>query len=135
MNTNTEKKIKFRVKQSREKLSLSHTMLKSGNFSDSIIFSYLSMFYAVRLLLIERDIDSDNYSKIRELAKRYYEPAGWHDIDITGILRESEASRDSAEGIPICAASKEEAERFYYNASVIMSEVLQKVSSSSQIST
>ncbi len=135
MNTYTERKIKFRVKLGREKLSLSHTMLKSGNYNDSIIFSYLSMFYAVRVLLIEKDIDSDNYSKIRQLAKRYYEPSGWNDIDITGILRESEASRDSAESIQIDPASKEEAERFYHNASAIMSEVLRKVSSSSQIST
>jgi uncharacterized protein (UPF0332 family) len=135
MNNTIEKTIKFRVKQSREKLGLSQIMLNRGRYSDSVICSYLSMFYAVRVLLIENDIDSDNYSRIRELAKRYYEPSGWNEIDITEILKESVVSGDSAEGTPAPAASKEEAERFYQNANTIMSEILGEFSNSSQIST
>ena len=135
MNNTIEKTIQFRVKQSREKLGLSQIMLKRGRYNDSVICSYLSMFYAVRVLLIEDDIDSDNYSRIRELAKKYYEPAGWNEIDIAGILDESAVSLDSAEAVPACTASKEEAERFYQNANAIMSEILGEFSNSSPIST
>ncbi len=135
MNNTIEKTIQFRVKQSREKLGLSQIMLNRGRYNDSVICSYLSMFYAVRVLLIENDIDSDNYSRIRELAEKYYEPSGWNEIDITGILKESVVSRDSAEDTPAPAASKEEAERFYQNANTIMSEILGGFSNSSQIST
>lgn len=135
MNNTIEKTIQFRVKQSREKLGLSQIMLKRGRYNDSVICSYLSMFYAVRVLLIEDDIDSDNYMRIRELAKKYYEPSGWNEIDITGILNESVVSRDSAESTSVCAASKEEAERFYQNANAIMSEILGEFFNSSLIST
>lgn len=135
MNNTIEKTIQFRVKQSREKLGLSQIMLIRGRYNDSVICSYLSMFYAVRVLLIEDDIDSDNYTRIRELAKKYYEPSGWNEIDITGILNKSVVSRDSAESTPVCAASKEEAERFYENANAIMSEILGEFSNSSLIST
>jgi len=123
MTEQLEHKRSFRLSQSREKIQLSQIMLNKQRYNESVIYSYLSMFYSVRLLLIGAEDDTDNEEKILELAEKYYEPAGWTSLDILGILRETKEFHDQLNKSTGKIVSQEEAERFYNNALSVMIEV------------
>ncbi len=133
MKDSIEKKREFRIGQSQEKLALSMVMLDKCDYNDSLIFSYLSMFYSVRVLLIDKNVDSDDHEKILELVKEYYEPAGWTDIDIVDILNEAKLYKDKLEKDKGIKISKEKADKFYECASLMYKKV-QKITDLSKIS-
>jgi uncharacterized protein (UPF0332 family) len=135
MNAAIEKKRVFRLEQSREKLRLASLMMQKGLFNDSVIYCYLSMFYSVRVLLIDKDADSDNQEKILELMERYYEPAGWTSVNIAEVLKEAKYCKDKIEKAPGCEVKREEAEKFRAHAETILDEVLKKTANFSPIST
>lgn len=124
MNDELKKKRNFRLEQSREKLNLSSVMLNKSLYNDSLIFSYLSMFYSVRILLIEKNVDSDDHEKILDLIQKYYEPSGWMDIDIIAILREAKTYKDKIEKNEGVVISREEAGRFNKNATIILDRIV-----------
>lgn len=123
MDANLVKKIEFRLQQSEEKLNLSSLMIKKGHFNDSIIFSYLSLFYSVRTLLIKQDEDSDDYDRIHELMENYYQPTGWTNLDIVAIIRETREFKEKVESDPGVKVTREEAEKFNRNASDALSRI------------
>ena len=127
-----EKKMNFRLEQSREKLDLSRVMLDKGCFNDSVIYSYLSLFYSVRALLIKQNEDSDDYDTMLELLDRYYEPSGWSSLNIPGILKESKGFSEQAEKSSGIHVTKDDAERMHRNAERVLDEVLKKVPNSLQ---
>lgn len=102
-------------------------MIQKGLNNESIVYSYLSIFYSVRLLLIDKDGDSDDNERILELIKKYYEPLGWTSVNIIQILKETKAYKDIIEDIPGLVIDGEEAKRFYKNASLVLDEVLIKM--------
>ncbi len=126
MTEQMEHKRNFRLTQSREKLELSKIMLRKEKFSDSVIYSYLSMFYSVRLLLIGTDDDTDDNERILQLAEKYYEPLGWTSVDIIGILKETKEFHDRLGNPPSPSVTREEAERFYNNALSVANEVMRQ---------
>jgi len=129
INNEIQKRLHFRIAQGREKLALSHIMLEKGHYNNSVLFSYLSLFYLVRVFLIENDTDSDNSLKIVELIRKYY-TSTWDTVDIKMMLSKSRMPRD-IDSVPH-RASREEAEQCYHNAAVLMNEVLQRHPNSSQ---
>ena len=124
MKNDLEKKREFRLEQSREKLNLSSIMLSKSLYNDSLIFSYLSMFYSVRILLIEKNVDSDDHEKILELIEKYYEPTGWMDVNILKILSEAKVYKEKIEKDKGVLISKDEADKFLNNANLILKQVL-----------
>ena len=128
MENEIENKINFRLSQSREKLELAAIMLEKGMYNDSVLCSYLSMFYSVRVLLIQNGSDSDDHDRILELVESYYEPAGWTGVDIIGILREAKTCRDSVESVRDAVATREEAENFYTNAKMLHATIAENFS-------
>ena len=127
-------KIDFRLKQSREKLRLSSIMFKKGLNYKSLIFSYLAMFYAVRLLLINSNVDSDDHTKIIELIRGYLEPKGWTSIEVFQSLQQTNDSDDTIEDNLNNQVSKEKAKELLTNAELVLNEVLAKMSSSHKLS-
>ncbi|TAL30376.1 MAG: HEPN domain-containing protein [Spirochaetes bacterium] len=125
MITEIEQRRQFRLSQCRDKLQLAALMMAQHRYNEAVIYSYLSMFYSVRLLLIEHDDDSDDHDKILELEKRYYEPCGWTGIDIMALLKDTKSFRDSISKSPGHRVSEDDAEKFYSNAMTVMNEVLQ----------
>ncbi len=125
MITEIEQRRQFRLTQSRDKLQLASIMMAQRRYNEAVIYSYLSMFYSVRILLIDRDDDSDDHEKILELEKKYYEPAGWTGLDVMAILKDTKLFKDSMEKSPGARVSEEEAEKFYSKAMTVMNEVLQ----------
>ncbi len=101
----------FRLGKSREKLELAAIMLQKGRYAEAVRCSYLSMFYAVRMLLVDSGTDSDNPKRIIELAERYFEPAGWSALDLGALLAEPEGPAHRE--MPI---SRSKAEMFYGKA-------------------
>ncbi len=124
MNVDTEKKKNFRVEQSREKLKISSLMLEKELYNDSIIYSYLSMFYAVRILLIDDGQDSDDHNKILELVEEYYSPNGWTELDIVDILHNARTFKEMLENDDGIRVSQTQAVHFNSNAEKILNEVL-----------
>jgi uncharacterized protein (UPF0332 family) len=114
----------FRIEQSKEKLKLSSIMINRGLYNDAITYAYLSMFYAVRILLIDKNNDSDNYDKIIELIEIYYEPSGWTTLNILPIVKETKEYKDSIDSDISVKVSRADAERFYKNAEDIFEKIL-----------
>ncbi|MDY6969615.1 MAG: HEPN domain-containing protein [Spirochaetota bacterium] len=127
-------KIDFRLKQSREKLRLSSIMFKKGLNYKSLVFSYLAMFYAVRLLLINSKVDSDDHTKIIELIRGYLEPKGWISIEVFQSLQQTNNSDVKTENDLDNQVSKEKAEEFLTNAGLVLEEVLAKMANSHDLS-
>lgn len=123
METPLGKKIEFRLQQSEDKLKLSSLMIKKGQYNDSIIFSYLSLFYSVRVLLIRHDEDSDDYGRIHDLMEKYYQPSGWTTLNIVEIIKETREFKDLVESNTGIKATRKEAEKFNRNASEVLGEV------------
>lgn len=117
------KKIAFRLQQSEEKLRLSTIMLQKSLFNDSLIYSYLSLFYSIRTLLIGKEEDSDDYSRIYELTEKYFNPTGWTGVDVGKIIREAKEFKDKIEKNPGLKVSKSEAEKFNKNAAKVLEEI------------
>ncbi|RPI92414.1 MAG: HEPN domain-containing protein [Spirochaetales bacterium] len=118
METTPEHTRGFRLSKSREKLELASIMLRKGQFGEVVRYSYLSMFYAVRMLLLEEGTDSDDPAKIIELAERYFEPAGWSALDIGALLAMPEGP--AGKGVEI---TREKAEMFYGKASEVLTRI------------
>jgi uncharacterized protein (UPF0332 family) len=125
MITEIEQRRQFRLTQSRDKLQLASIMMAQRRYNEAVIYSYLSMFYSVRILLIDHDDDSDDHDRILELEKKYYEPMGWTGLDVMAILKDTKLFKDSMEKSPGASVSEEEAEKFYSKAMMVMNEVLQ----------
>ncbi len=123
MRKEIDKILEFRLEQSREKLKLSRVKLEKNLFNDSIAYAYLSMFYAARVLLIDKDEDADDYDRIMDLIDKYYEPSGWTTVNIPAIMKETRDFKDKVESLPGQKAEKADAERFYNHALVILNEV------------
>lgn len=118
METTPEHTRGFRLSKSREKLELASIMLRKGQYGEVVRYSYLSMFYAVRMLLLEEGTDSDDPAKIIELAERYFEPTGWSALDIGALLAMPEGPARKGTGI-----TREKAEMFYGKASEVFSRI------------
>jgi uncharacterized protein (UPF0332 family) len=129
MITNIENRRNFRLEQGREKLRLAELTLHKGFYNDSVVYSYISMFYSVRVLLINRDDDSDDHEKILELLVKYFEPSGWTNVNIVEIMKKSKEFKESIDSKTGTAATREDAELMYKNANLILDEVLKFASS------
>lgn len=125
MDPSQRKKIAFRLQQSEEKLRLSTLMLRKSLFNDSLLYSYLSLFYSIRTLLVGKDEDSDDYSRIYELTEKYFNPTGWTGVHIAEIIKEAKEFKDKIEKDPGLKITKPEAEKFNKNAA----DVLEKIKS------
>ncbi len=123
MDPSQRKKIEFRLQQSEEKLRLSTLMLRKSLFNDSLLYSYLSLFYSVRTLLIGNDEDSDDYRKIYELTEKYFNPTGWTGAHIAEIIKEAKEFKDKIERNPGMKVTKSEAEKFNKNAATVLEEI------------
>ncbi len=117
------KKIAFRLQQSEEKLRLSTLMLRKSHFNDSLLYSYLSLFYSIRILLVEKGEDSDDYNRIHELTEKYFNPTGWTGVHISDIMKEAKEFKDKIEENPGMKVTKSEAEKFNKNAAMVLEEI------------
>ncbi len=123
----TNEKLNLRLSLSREKLEMAGIMIDAGKYGDSLVFSYLSLFYSIRLLLIDHDEDSDDPGKIIKLAERYFEPSGWNGIDILSTFRETKKASDLAAADPEKKVSVETAREFYHKAASVRKCILEKI--------
>lgn len=118
----------FRAEQSFEKLQLSKKFFSKGEYTNSLIQAFLSIFYSVRILLLEDGTDSDNFEKIVELSKRYYEPAGWGSIDISALLQEGHSIRSEIESASAPVIDQSEAKKFIDSAEKLYKEIVATIS-------
>jgi len=127
MTKEIQEKLKLRLDLSAEKADMARVMLEAGRYNESVVFSYLSLFYSIRLLLLDREDDSDDPEKILSLAESFFEPSGWNGIDILSIFRESKLARERIETEPGHSADPALASDFYLTAGEVMSGILKKI--------
>lgn len=120
---NIEKTRQFRFDQSKDKLMLAKGLYKKGDYSNSLIQSYLSLFYSVRILLLDKDSDSDDFEKITSLAERYLQPAGWISFDIAAVLREGRLHKQRLEMQLSVDVNENDAKRFVEQAETVFKEI------------
>ncbi|MGL4369604.1 MAG: HEPN domain-containing protein, partial [Spirochaetota bacterium] len=90
----TEKTREFRLRQSSEKIDIAKRLLSKGDCSNAVVQAYLSLFYSVRLLLLDKNEDSDDFEKIVELARKYFQPSGWLTVDAGTLLEKGRSYQD-----------------------------------------
>ena len=122
-----EKIIQFRLQQSSEKLKLSSIKFAEGLYNDAVIFSFLSLFNSIRLLLCENGDDSDNYDKIMTLAEQYFTNTDWGSLDILEILKDARGFNENIRDEIGKHVTRQEAEKYYKNAESVLQEVQSKL--------
>lgn len=121
---NTLEKIQFRLNQSREKIKFASIFLEKKKYCDSVLASYRAIFYAIRVLLVDKDIDSDDPDKIIEIFEKYLQSTLFENTKIIEIAKRSKELKDyvvNSNGQIQC----EYAEVMLNNAIVILNEVEQ----------
>ena len=120
----TLEKVQFRLNQSKEKIKVASIFLEKQKFCDSILASYRAIFYAIRVLLVDKDIDSDDPDKIIDIFEKYFDSTLFGNTDIIEIAKRSKEIKDYAinsNGQVQC----EHAQEMLNNATTILNEVEQ----------
>lgn len=121
---NTLEKIQFRLNQSREKIKLASIFLENKKYCDSLLASYRAIFYAIRILLVDKDIDSDDPDKIIEIFEKYLQSTLFENTNIIEIAKRSKELKDYAVNSNGQIQCKH-AEIMLNNATTILNEVEQ----------
>ena len=85
---NNVKVREFRLTQSQDKLAIAKKLYIKGDNTHALLQAYLSIFYSVRILLLDKDSDSDDFKRIIELSRSYLMPSGWMMVDIAALLEQ-----------------------------------------------
>ncbi|MEW6526084.1 MAG: HEPN domain-containing protein [Spirochaetota bacterium] len=119
---NTLEKIQFRLNQSREKIKLATIFLEKKKYCDSVLASYRAIFYAIRVLLVDKDIDSDDPDRIIEIFEKYLQSTLFGNTNIIEIAKRSKEIKDNAVNSN-GQIQYEQAEVILNNAKTILHEV------------
>ncbi|HOJ30311.1 MAG TPA: HEPN domain-containing protein [Spirochaetota bacterium] len=118
----TLEKIQFRLNQSREKIKLASIFLEKKKYCDSVLASYRAIFYAIRVLLVDKGIDSDDPDRIIEIFEKYLQSTLFGNTTIIEIARRSKEIKDFAVNSN-GQIQYEQAEVMLNNATTILHEV------------
>jgi len=118
-----EKTRQFRLKQSEEKIDIAKRLLSKGDYGNALAQAYLSIFYSVRVLLLEKGADSDDFEKIVSLSEEYFQPIGWLSRDISQLLEKGRTLHEQIERNNKNEVSIAEALSFIENAEKIRKAV------------
>ncbi len=124
---NTAKKLKeklqFRIKFSEDKLAVGKLLLKNNKANDAVLYGYLSIFYAIRALLIHDDRDSDDFQEIIALFEKYYGDQAVFTLDIPNIMKNSKDFRDKIESDETVVIHIQDAEQCLEYAEKVLQQV------------
>jgi uncharacterized protein (UPF0332 family) len=118
-----EKIREFRLKQSEEKIAIAKRLFAKGDCRNAVVQAYLSIFYAARILLLEQGEDSDNFDKIVELSRKYFQPSGWLSVDIGTMLEQGRSYHEKIEKNCLGEVELTEVKQFIENADKIREAV------------
>ncbi|MEJ5360960.1 MAG: HEPN domain-containing protein [Spirochaetota bacterium] len=118
----TLEKIQFRLNQSREKIKLASIFLDKKKYCDSVLASYRAIFYAIRVFLVDKDIDSDDPDRIIEIFEKYLQSTLFGNTKIIEIAKQSKEIKDYAVNSN-GQIQYEQAEVMLNNATAILHEV------------
>lgn len=121
-----EKTREFRLKQSDEKIGIAKKLFEKGDYGNAIVQAYLSIFYAARVVLLEKGQDSDDSEKIVTLSREYFQPSGWLSIDIAALLEKGRTYHDQLEKNCLGTIPKDEVKQFIDNAVKIQMEIAKR---------
>ena len=114
----------FRLKQSEEKIGIAKHLLSKGDCKNAVVQAYLSIFYATRILLLDKGQDSDDFEKIVELSRAYFQPSGWLSMDIGSLLEQGRTYHDQMDKNCLGDISQDEVKKFIENAELVRERVL-----------
>lgn len=119
-----EKIREFRLKQSEEKLAIARRLFDKGDCRNAVVQAYLSIFYSARILLLEQGHDSDDFEKIVELTRAYFQPSGWLSVDLGTLLEQGRSYHDKLETNCLGDIDQTEVKQFLDNAGKVREAVI-----------
>ena len=100
----------YRMEKAKERLHSAETLLKAGNFADSIGRSYYAIFTAARTLLALKGLDSKRHSGVIALFNEHFIKSGLLAREIYRIITSAKDKRERADYEDYVEFSREEAE-------------------------
>ena len=119
-----EKIREFRLKQSEEKLAIARRLFDKGDCRNAVVQAYLSIFYSARILLLEQGHDSDDFEKIVELSRAFFQPSGWLSVDLGTLLEQGRLYHEKLERNCLGEIEQTEVKQFLENAGKVRDAVI-----------
>lgn len=114
--------MQFRLSQSMDKLQLAAIFLEQGKYCESILESYRAIFYSIRVLLIEKEIDSDDPDKIIEIFEKNFDAALLRNTEIIETAKRSKKMKEYVSSSDVHIRF-DEADAMLHNAARIVDDI------------
>ena len=115
--------LKYRMQNSKEKLSSAKILFENGKFKDSISRSYYAMFTAARALLATKHLDSSKHTGVVSLFNQHFVKEGIVTNELGRILMKGKDLRQDGDYKDFIETSMEEAQEQYNDAEKFIKEI------------
>ena len=122
-NEKTTDLVKYRLKNSKEKLSSAKILLENGKFKDSISRSYYAMFTAARALLATKHLDSSKHTGVISLFNQHFIKTGVVAKEFGRMLMKGKDLRQDSDYKDFVETSMEEAQDQYNDAKKFIEQI------------
>ena len=122
-NESTAELVKYRIQNSKEKLSSAKILFENSKFKDSISRSYYAMFTAARALLATKHLDSSKHTGVVSLFNQHFVKQGTVTNDLGKMLMKGKDLRQDGDYKDFIETSMEEAQEQYSNAEEFIGEI------------
>lgn len=119
--------VKYRLKESREKLESAKILLENKKYKDSVSRSYYAMFTAARALLATKSLDSVKHSGIISLFNQHFVKEKIVNSVCGKMLAEAKGIREETDYGDFVIVSREEAKTQIKNAEMLIGEVAKAI--------
>ena len=123
LNETTADLLRYRMHNSKEKLSSAKILLENGKFKDSISRSYYAMFTAARALLATKHLDSSKHTGVVSLFNQHFVKEGIVTNDLGRTLMKGKDLRQDGDYKDFIETSMEEAQEQYNDAEKFIKEI------------
>jgi len=115
--------LRYRMQNSKEKLSSAKILLENGKFKDSISRSYYAMFTAARALLATKHLDSSKHTGVVSLFNQHFVKEGIVTNELGRMLMKGKDLRQDGDYKDFIETSMEEAQEQYDDAEKFIKEI------------
>jgi len=123
LNESTADLVRYRMQNSKEKLSSAKILFENSKFKDSISRSYYAMFTAARALLATKHLDSSKHTGVVSLFNQHFVKKRIVTSDLGRMLMKGKDLRQDGDYKDFVETSKEEAQEQYNDAEKFIEEI------------
>ena len=115
--------LRYRMQNSKEKLSSAKILFENGKFKDSISRAYYAMFTAARALLATKHLDSSKHTGVVSLFNQHFVKEGIVTNELGRMLMKGKDLRQDGDYKDFIETSMEEAQEQYDDAEKFIKEI------------